>query len=193
MSASESHNRKNLNMSVAESLAEIEAINAAAAGLGIKVRSYIATAYGCPMEGRIAPEKVADLASALEGFGSYEISLGDTTGMASPKSAYEVGLLVKKRLKKAALAAHFHRADGIEFANVLASLEAGIDIVDSAAGGLGGCPFAPGAKGNLASEVLVEMLERMGVETGIDAAKIKAAGAFAKSLSAYYNEENRHG
>jgi hydroxymethylglutaryl-CoA lyase len=193
MSASESHNRKNLNMSVAESLAEITAINAAAAGRGIRVRSYIATAYGCPMEGRIEPEKVADIAAALEASGSYEISLGDTTGMASPASAYEVGMLVKKRLMKASLAAHFHRADGIEFANVLASLEAGIDIIDSAAGGLGGCPYAPGAKGNIASEVLVEMLARMGIETGIDVGKIKAAGAFAKSLSAYYNEENCHG
>jgi hydroxymethylglutaryl-CoA lyase len=136
----------------------------------------------------VPPEKVAEIAAALEGFGAYEISLGDTTGMAHPASAYEVPLLVKGRLKRAALAVHYHQADGIEFANVLASLEAGIDIVDAAAGGLGGCPYAPGAKGNIATETLVEMLHRMGIETGIDEARIKAAGAFARSLSAYYGK-----
>ncbi len=188
MSSSESHNKANLNFSVAESLAELEKVNKAAAAAGVRVRSYIATSFGCPMEGPIPPSKVADIAATLEGFGAYEISLGDTTGMASPASAYEVPLIVKSRLKKAALAVHYHQADGIEFANVLASLEAGIDIIDGAAGGLGGCPYAPGAKGNIATETLVEMLHRMGIETGIDGAKIKAAGDFAKSLSAYYGK-----
>lgn len=188
MSSSESHNKKNLNFSVAESLAELEKVNKAAAAAGVRVRSYIATSFGCPMEGPISPTKVADIASALESFGAYEISLGDTTGMASPVSAYEVPLLVRSRLKKAALAVHYHQADGIEFANVLASLEAGIDIIDAAAGGLGGCPYAPGAKGNIATETLVDMLHRMGIETGIDGAKIKAAGDFARSLSAYYGK-----
>ena len=188
MSSSESHNKANLNFSVSESLAELEKVNKAAAAAGVRVRSYIATSFGCPMEGPIAPSKVADIAATLEGFGAYEISLGDTTGMASPVSAYEVPLVVKSRLKKAALAVHYHQADGIEFANVLASLEAGIDIIDGAAGGLGGCPYAPGAKGNIATETLVEMLHRMGIETGIDGAKIKAAGDFAKSLSAYYGK-----
>ena len=188
MSSSESHNKANLNFSVAESLAELEKVNRSAAAAGVRVRSYIATSFGCPMEGRVPPSKVADIAVALEGFGAYEISLGDTTGMASPVSAYEVPLLVKSRLKKAALAVHYHQADGIEFANVAASLEAGIDIVDAAAGGLGGCPYAPGAKGNIATETLVEMLHRMGIETGIDGAKIKAAGEFARSLSAYYGK-----
>jgi hydroxymethylglutaryl-CoA lyase len=188
MSSSESHNKANLNFSVAESLAELEQVNRIAAAAGVRVRSYIATAYGCPMEGAVPPSKVADIAAALEGFGAYEISLGDTTGMASPVSAYEVPLQVRKRLKKAALAVHYHQADGIEFANVLASLEAGIDIIDAAAGGLGGCPYAPGAKGNIATETLVEMLHRMGIETGIDGARIKAAGEFARSLSAYYGK-----
>ncbi len=193
MSASESHNRKNLNMGVEESLKAIEEIDRTARAAGVRVRSYIATAYGCPFEGRIAPEKVLDIALALESFGSYEVSLGDTTGMAHPRSAYEVGGLVKRGLKKASLAAHFHRADGIEFANVLASLEAGIDVIDSAAGGLGGCPYAPGAKGNIATETLVEMLARLGMETGIDPKKIGECGAFAKSLSAYHHEEADHG
>jgi len=189
MSASESHNKKNLNMSINASLKELESVIGRARSEGMKVRSYIGTAYGCPMEGHIDPHKVVEIASVLEEFGSYEISLGDTTGMAHPRSAFEVGSLVKSRLKKAGLAAHFHQADGIEFANVLASLEAGIDIIDSATGGLGGCPYAPGAKGNIATEVLVEMLHRLGIETGIDLEKIKAAGKFAKSLSAYYKDE----
>ena len=183
MSASESHNTKNVNMSVAASLDAIEQINKVAAAQGVTVRSYIATAYGCPIEGPVPPERVADLASALERRGSYEISLGDTTGMASPISAYEVGCLVKQRLTKASLAVHFHQAGGIEFANVLASLEAGIDIIDSAAGGLGGCPYAPGATGNIATETLVEMLHRMDIDTGIDGDKIRAAAAFARSLA----------
>lgn len=183
MSASESHNRKNLNMSLAASLEMIEEINRVAAAHGITVRSYIATAYGCPIEGAVLPERVAAIAAALEGFGTYEVSLGDTTGMAHPINAYGVGCLVRQRLTKASLAVHFHQAGGIEFANVLASLEAGISVIDAAAGGLGGCPFAPGATGNIATETLVEMLHRMGIDTGIDEDKIKAAAAFARGLS----------
>jgi len=186
LSASESHNKKNLNMSISESLKELERVNRTAAEARVRVRSYIGTAYGCPMEGYIDPRKVADIALALEEYGSYEVSLGDTTGMANPKSAYEVTLFVKRQLKKAALAVHFHQAEGIEFANVLASLQAGVEIIDSAAGGLGGCPYAPGARGNIATEVLVAMLHRMGIETGIDEKKIREAGQFARSLSAFY-------
>ena len=185
MSSSESHNTKNLNMSVAESLEEMKRINEYAASHGVRVRSYIGTAYGCPMEGAIPVEKVVDIAKKLEEYGSYEISLGDTTGMAGPVSAYEVGSRVREQLKKASLAAHFHRASGIEFANVLVSLQAGIDVIDSAAGGLGGCPYAPGATGNIATETLVDMLHRLGLETGIDLEKITKAGDFAKGLSAY--------
>ena len=188
MSASQSHNNANLNLSVDESLTEIEKINKRAAQNGIRVRSYIGTAFGCPMEGQIQPERVAVIAEALEGFGAYEISLGDTTGMANPVSSFNVPSLVKKRLNKAALAVHYHQCGGIEFANVLASLQAGIDIVDSAAGGLGGCPYAPGAQGNIATEDLVEMLCRMGIECGIDQQKIKACGKFARGLSAYNHD-----
>lgn len=185
MSSSESHNKKNLNMSIDESLTQIEAINKTAAENGVKVRSYLGTSFGCPMEGHIPPEKVAGIAVRLEEFGSYEISLGDTTGMATPISAYEVPKLVLGKLEKAKLAVHYHRCDGIEFANILASLEAGITIFDGAAGGLGGCPYAPGATGNIATETLVEMFVRLGIKTGIDVSKIKECGDFAKSLSAY--------
>jgi hydroxymethylglutaryl-CoA lyase len=188
MSASESHNHSNLNRSVAESLADTEAINKAAAPLGIRVRSYIATSFGCPMEGDIPPEKVARIAAELEQFGSYEISLGDTTGMANPRQVGAVIALVRAHLDLASLAVHFHRSDGIEFANVLAALQAGVTTFDGAAGGLGGCPYAPGATGNAATEGLVEMFTRMDLATGIDREKIKEAAAFARSLSAYESD-----
>lgn len=185
MSSSEAHNKKNLNMSVAESLVQMEEINKIAAKNGVRVRSYIATSFGCPMQGDIPVELVADIAQKLENYGSYEVSLGDTTGMASPPLVYAVVDAVKKRLKTASLAVHFHRSNGIEFANVLASLQAGVSVIDSAVGGLGGCPYAPGATGNMATEDLVDMLHRMGIETGIDLEKIRQAAGFAKSLSAY--------
>ena len=183
MSSSESHNQKNLNMSVEQSLEEIEAINDKAAQSGVKVRSYIATSFGCPIEGDVQPDRVAEIAVALEASGSYEISLGDTTGMANPVTAYTVPSLVRGKLKTASLAVHYHQFGGIEFANNLASLEAGITVFDGAAGGLGGCPYAPGATGNTATELLVEMFERMGIATGIDRQRIKECGEFAKGLS----------
>jgi hydroxymethylglutaryl-CoA lyase len=183
MSTSESHNKKNLNTSVSEQLKIIEEINKAAGQEGIRVRSYIATVFGCPIEGSMDPQKALDIALALESFGSYEISLGDTTGMASPDSAYYIPKMIQRALKKARLAVHYHKYFGLEFANNLASYNAGIRIFDGAAGGLGGCPYAPGARGNCATEILTEMFHRMGVETGIDQKKIEEAGIFAQSLS----------
>jgi hydroxymethylglutaryl-CoA lyase len=189
MSTSESHNRKNLNMSCAESLKEIEAINKAAALSGVRVRSYIATVFGCPMEGEMPPEKALDIALALESFGAYEISLGDTTGMANPLSAYQIPKMIKAKLKKASLAAHFHKFFGLEHANNLAALQAGITVFDGAAGGLGGCPYAPGAKGNCQTEVMVEMFHRMNIETGINLEKIREAGKFAQTLSTLLHQK----
>jgi len=193
MSASESHNRANLNMSVYDSLAEIEKINRRAAQKSVLVRSYIATSFGCPMEGVVPMERVADIALKLESYGAYEISLGDTTGMADPISAYQVPKLIRERLNTASLAVHFHQFNGLEFANVLASIQAGVTVLDSAAGGLGGCPYAPGATGNIATETIVEMLERMGIDTGIDRRKIADCGAYARSLSAYSCMGTREG
>ena len=198
MSTSESHNKKNLNMCVADSLKEIEKINKVAAENGVKVRSYIATVFGCPIEGAMPPEKALEIALALESFGSYEISLGDTTGMANPISAYEIPKMISEKLTKARLAVHYHKFHGLEFANNLASYNAGIRIFDGAAGGLGGCPYAPGAKGNCQTEVLVEMFHRMGIETGIDQEKIYEAGAYAQTLSTLLHggcgqEEEKHG
>jgi hydroxymethylglutaryl-CoA lyase len=189
MSTSESHNRKNLNMSCADSLKEIEAIHKAAAHSGVRVRSYIATVFGCPMEGAVPPEKARDIALALESFGAYEISLGDTTGMASPLSAYQVPKMIKAGLKKASLAAHFHKFFGLEHAHNLAALQAGVTVFDGAAGGLGGCPYAPGAKGNCATEVMVEMFHRMNIATGIDLEKIREAGRFAQTLSTLIHQK----
>ncbi len=183
ISTSESHNHENLNHNVAETLKQIEEMNQIAAKQGVKVRSYIATVFGCPMEGPEPPEKALEIALALESFGSYEISLGDTTGMANPITAYEIPKMIKEKLKKASLAVHYHKFNGLEFANNLASLQAGITIFDGAAGGLGGCPYAPGAKGNCQTEVLVEMFHRMGIETGIDLNKIIEAGKYAQTLS----------
>ncbi len=190
MSTSESHNKKNLNMSRAESLKEIERINKTAKENGVKVRSYIATVFGCPMEGAMAPELALETALALESFGSYEISLGDTTGMANPITAYEIPKMIKEKLTRASLAVHYHKFNGLEFANNLASLQAGITIFDSAAGGLGGCPYAPGAKGNCQTEILVEMFHRMGIETGIDLPKIIEAGQYAQTLSTLLHQKS---
>ena len=183
LSTSESHNKKNLNTTVAEQLKIVEEINKAASGAGVRVRSYIATVFGCPIEGAMDPRKALDIALALESFGSYEISLGDTTGMANPVSAGEIPRMIKGALTKARLAVHYHKYFGLEFANNWASFHAGIRIFDGAAGGLGGCPYAPGARGNCATEILTEMFHRAGIETGIDQKKIEAAGEYAQTLS----------
>lgn len=183
ISTSESHNKKNLNHSVEETLKEIERINSTAKEHGVKVRSYIATVFGCPIEGDQPPQKALDIALALESFGAYEVSLGDTTGMANPNSAYEIPKMIKAALKTANLAVHYHKYFGLEFANNLASYQAGIRMFDGAVGGLGGCPYAPGAKGNCATELLVEMFHRMGIDTGIDSEKINKTAEYAQSLS----------
>ncbi|MDR1932215.1 MAG: hydroxymethylglutaryl-CoA lyase [Spirochaetales bacterium] len=188
VSTSESHNKKNLNAAPAETLKEIQKINAEARRRGIRVRSYIATVFGCPIEGGQDPAKALDIALALESFGAYEISLGDTTGMANPLSAYSVPKMIKEKLSRANLAVHYHQHFGLEFANNFASLQAGITVFDGAAGGLGGCPYAPGATGNCATEILSEMFRRMGIRTGIDSGKIQEAARYAKTLSSLIHE-----
>lgn len=192
MSTSESHNKKNLNRSREESFLEIERINRLAGQEGVRVRSYIATVFGCPMEGAMDPALAVETALRLESFGAYEISLGDTTGMANPNSAYEIPKTILEKLTTAKLAVHYHKYFGLEFANNLASYQAGIRIFDGAAGGLGGCPYAPGAKGNCQTEVLVEMFHRCGIDTGIDLEKITEAGAFAQTLSTLLTANGCH-
>ncbi|HEY5465393.1 MAG TPA: hydroxymethylglutaryl-CoA lyase [Clostridia bacterium] len=183
VSTSESHNRKNLNVAPAETLREIVEINRVARAHGVRVRSYIATVFGCPIEGPMPAELALEFALALEEAGSYEISLGDTTGMADPIAAYRIPRMIMDRLTSASLAVHYHQHEGIELACNLASLEAGVRIFDGAAGGLGGCPYAPGATGNCRTETLVEMFHRMGIETGIDLPLLREAGDYARTLS----------
>ena len=183
VSTSESHNMKNLNQSVGDTLKQIEEINRIAKSEGVRVRSYIATAFGCPMEGYGPAEKTLEVALALESYGAYEVSLGDTTGMAGPDMAYDIPKKVMEAFTTANVAVHYHKYFGLEFANNLASYNAGIRMFDTAVGGLGGCPYAPGAKGNCATELLVEMFSRMGIDTGIDIDKINKTAEYAQSLS----------
>ncbi len=174
---------------MADTFEQVKEINRVARENGVRVRSYIATVFGCPIEGDMDPQLALDTALRLEEYGSYEISLGDTTGMANPISAYRIPKMIRERLTRARLAVHYHKYNGMEFANNLASLEAGITIFDGAAGGLGGCPYAPGAKGNCQTEILVEMFHRMGIQTGIDEDKIRETGAFAQTLSTLLHQK----
>lgn len=166
--ASDAFSQKNTNCSVAESLARIEPIAEAARHHDIRVRGYISCVLGCPYEGEIDPAKVADVASALDDMGCYEISLGDTVGYGTPIKAQDMIAAVSDRVPVDRLAAHFHDTYGQALANLLAVLEMGVSVIDSSVGGLGGCPYAKGAKGNVATEDVLYMLHGMGIETGVD-------------------------
>ncbi|MDX6621130.1 MAG: hydroxymethylglutaryl-CoA lyase [Gaiellales bacterium] len=168
MSASETHNRKNVNRSVAESLAELEVVLARARAEGLRCEAVISTSFGCPYEGRVAPERVFELAGRLCDAGAQEIVFGDTTGMANPRQVGEFFVAARPALGDGLeLTAHFHNTRGQGLANVLAALEAGVTSFESSFGELGGCPVPPGATGNIASEDLVSMLHEMGIDTGI--------------------------
>ncbi len=182
MSASESHNRKNLNRTVAESLRELEDLVPAARARGLRVRGYVSTVFGCPYEGAVEPDRAAAVAERLLSFGCEQISLGDTIGVATPAGTRRVLERLLRAVPADQLALHMHDTRGTALANVLAGLELGIATFDASIGGLGGCPYAPGASGNLATEDLVYMLHGMGYETGVDFAKLIAAGALAQRL-----------
>ena len=166
--ASETFSRKNTNCTIAESLARAEPIVAAAGADGIRARGYISCALGCPYEGDIEPAAVADLAKALDAMGCYEISLGDTVGFGTPLQAKALVETVAEHVPASRLAAHFHDTYGQALANLAAVLECGVAVIDSSLGGLGGCPYAKGAKGNVATEDVLYMLAGMGIETGVD-------------------------
>jgi hydroxymethylglutaryl-CoA lyase len=168
MSASETHNRKNVNRSIAESLAGLERVLARAREEGLRCEGVISTAFGCPYEGRVPPERVLEIAARLRDAGAQEIGFGDTTGMANPRQVGELFALWRDGLPGVELTAHFHNTRGQGLANVLAALGAGIDSYESSFGELGGCPVPAGATGNIASEDLVSMLHEMGIDTGID-------------------------
>jgi isopropylmalate/homocitrate/citramalate synthase len=173
--ASETFNLKNINASIDESFRRFAEFVPEARAEGMWVRGYVSTCFGCPYEGRVDPSKVVDVARRLVEGGAHEVSIGDTIGVGVPTQVHDVMGRLKASVPAAALAVHFHDTRGTALANVLAALEEGIAIVDSSAGGLGGCPYAPGASGNLATEDLLYMLQGMGIETGVDLAKVVAA------------------
>jgi hydroxymethylglutaryl-CoA lyase len=175
MSASETHNRKNVNRSIAESLAELEVVLARARAEGLRCEGVISTSFGCPYEGHVAPERVLELAARLRDAGAQEIGFGDTTGMANPRQVAEFFPAARAALGgELELTAHFHNTRGQGLANVLAALDAGVQSFESSFGELGGCPVPAGATGNIATEDLVSMLHEMGVQTGIDLAALLA-------------------
>jgi len=181
--ASETFNLKNVNASIDESFRRFAEFVPEARREGIWVRGYVSTCFGCPYEGAVDPAKVVDVARRLVEAGAHEVSIGDTIGVGVPTQVHDVMGRLKDAIPAEALAVHFHDTRGTALANVLAALEEGIAIVDSSAGGLGGCPYAPGASGNLATEDLVYMLGGMGIETGVDLGKVVTASrALAKSL-----------
>ncbi|MCB9549286.1 MAG: hydroxymethylglutaryl-CoA lyase [Myxococcales bacterium] len=182
MSASETHNRRNINKSREETWPAFEPVFARCAEAGVAVRAYVSTAWGCPYEGAVAPEVVRDVAARLLAMGAYEISLGDTIGVGTPLQTRRLLDVLLAALPVERLAMHMHDTRGTALANCLVGLEAGITTFDASVGGLGGCPYAPGASGNLATEDLVYLLHGMGIETGIDLDRLVDAGLVARDL-----------
>jgi hydroxymethylglutaryl-CoA lyase len=182
LSASETHNKKNVNKTIAETLEAFEEVIDPAKSAGVRVRAYVSTVYGCPYEGEVAPGKVVALVKELRARGVYQISLGDTIGVATPLQVRSVLGEVLNVAPREELALHFHDTRGTALANVLVGVGMGIATVDSAVGGLGGCPYAPGAAGNLATEDLVYMLHGMGIATGVDLDGLVACSAKLAAL-----------
>ncbi|MEA3587235.1 hydroxymethylglutaryl-CoA lyase [Pseudidiomarina sp. 1APP75-27a] len=174
--ASESFSQKNINCSIAESLARFEPVLEAAKAANLKVRGYVSCVLGCPYEGDIAPEQVAWVAEKLFAMGCYEVSLGDTIGVGTPLKAQRMLATVAEKVPMQHLALHFHNTYGQALANIASCLPLGVRTLDSAVAGLGGCPYAKGASGNVASEDVVYMLEGMGYETGIHLPHLISAG-----------------
>jgi hydroxymethylglutaryl-CoA lyase len=176
--ASEAFSRRNLNCSIAESLARYGDVCAAAGAAGIPVRGYVSCVLDCPYDGAVPASAVAEVAAALRAQGCAEISLGDTIGTGTPGRAVAMIEAVADRVPREALAVHFHDTYGQALANILACLQQGIAVVDASVAGLGGCPFAPGAAGNVATEDVLYMLDGLGVRTGVDLDAVAEAGRF---------------
>jgi hydroxymethylglutaryl-CoA lyase len=181
-SASEGFSRRNINATIAQSLERFAPLAAAAGEAGLPVRGYVSCMVACPYDGPVAPEAVVGVARALDAMGCYEISLGDTIGAGTPESVGAALDAVLEHLSASRLAGHYHDTGGRALDNVEASLERGLRVFDASAGGLGGCPFAPGAAGNVATEAVVARLGRAGFETGIDLERLARAVAFALDL-----------
>ncbi|MBK6690478.1 MAG: hydroxymethylglutaryl-CoA lyase [Deltaproteobacteria bacterium] len=182
MSATEAHSKKNINKSVAEALAVLGEVTQAALAMGLRVRGYLSTVFGCPYEGPVDPARPHELVHQLLAMGVYEVSLGDTIGVGVPKQVREVVRRLETDVPLSKLALHMHDTRGTALANVLAGLDCGITTFDSAFGGLGGCPYAPGASGNLATEDLIYMLEGMGYDSGVSLDRLILASEHVSHL-----------
>ncbi len=182
MSATETHNRKNTNKTIAQSLELFAELVPVAKKHGLFVRAYLSTIWGCPYEGKVDPARALEIAHRLRAIGCDELSLGDTIGVGNPKQTREILELFLCELPAGLLALHLHDTHGTALANCLAAMELGIATFDTSIGGMGGCPYAPGAAGNLATEDLASMLADMGIATGIDLDKLIDAGALAQEL-----------
>lgn len=177
-SSTETFSRKNINQSIDESLATYKQVCDRALAAGIKVRGYLSTAFGCPFEGDVAPERVAEVAARLLDLGVFEVAVSDTIGIAHPGQVPRVLEAVLTRVAVENIALHFHDTRGTALANVLTALPFGVATFDASAGGLGGCPYAPGAAGNLATDDLIYMLNGLGIETGVSLPALSEASAF---------------
>ncbi len=180
--ASEAFSRKNINSSIAESFEKFKPVVEAAKASNIKVRGYVSCVLGCPYEGEIAPARVAEVAGALYEMGCYEVSLGDTIGVGTPGKAKAMIEACAGRVPLGKLAGHYHDTYGQALANIYASLELGVSTFDASVAGLGGCPYAPGAAGNVATEDVVYMLHGLGIETGVDLAKLVGIGRWISGV-----------
>jgi isopropylmalate/homocitrate/citramalate synthase len=180
--ASDTFNKRNINMTIDESFANYAPVSARAIAEGMRVRGYVSTALGCPYEGEVAPERVLEVSARILDLGCYEVSVGDTIGVGTPMQVQGVVGILLQVIPAAKLAMHFHDTRGTALANTLAALEMGIATFDASSGGLGGCPFAPGASGNLATEDLIYMLDHMGIETGVALDRLVAASSIGPYL-----------
>jgi hydroxymethylglutaryl-CoA lyase len=176
--SSETFSRKNINQTIDESLATYAQVCERALAAGMRVRGYLSTAFGCPFEGAVDPARVAEVAARLHEMGVFEVAISDTIGIAHPGQVPRVLDAVLARIPVHEIALHFHDTRGTALANVLASLSHGVATFDASSGGLGGCPYAPGAAGNLATDDLIYMLDGLGIETGVSLAGVSAASAF---------------
>ena len=182
LSATESHSKKNINKTISEALQIAREVAAAAERAGMRVRGYLSTVWGCPYEGQVPIERVVEMCRRLSDMGLYQLSLGDTIGVGNPKQTAAILEAILRYLRPSQLALHFHDTRGTALANALVGISAGVTTLDASIGGLGGCPYAPGAAGNLATEDLVFMLHGMGLETGVDLSKLVEAGELAQQL-----------
>ena len=182
LSASETHNRRNINKTIDETLALYREVVAEARSAGIRARAYLSTVWGCPYEGEVEVGAALRVGRQLVEMGCYELSLGDTIGVGNPRQTREIVAAFAAEMPVERIALHLHDTRGTALANALAGLDAGIRTIDASVGGLGGCPYAPGAAGNLATEDLVYMLQGMGFETGIDLDKLVAAAVLTEGL-----------